>query len=143
MKKFVTKIVALLLVAVLFAAPSVASAASTPELIYEDAYSKIYHYMPDPLELSTSTNLRDVAGSNANKLWSVPAGKRMTFHIESSGGTYDILVYKEGGSLVHRDTVSGNSLVWLPATSTDATYGVLISAHDSITVYSYGADLLD
>ncbi len=142
MKKIITRIIALALVAVFFAAPSSALAASTsvPVLLHDIDGFKSYQYQPGPLELyKTSTNLPDITGGHPNGFWSVPAGNTFLFSIDALG-TYEIFVVREGSAqVIYNKITSGGDFFIFPESTSDAKYGVWIRAVDNLEVSYYHA----
>jgi hypothetical protein len=141
MKKFLTRIIAIALAAVLFVAPTTASAASIPELLYDDGISKLFVYQPDPLTLKPATSTNIIDTTTHDGFFDVPAGRSFQFHINTTA-PFEIFVYLEGFGVILHEDGGGDYMTYFPATSSDKRFRIWIrSTLYEMDIIDYGVDL--
>jgi hypothetical protein len=141
MKKLLTRVIALALVAFLFAAPSVASAESKPVCFIDSYGVKGFEFLPDWYDLSSgkSIALWDLTSSDGR--FHVPAGKQATYNVTlgDDPGSYRVKIYWPGHGTVFNGIINDdiNFHIILPKILIDATYEISVTALSNISISSY------
>lgn len=145
MKKFLTRVIALALVAFLFAAPSIASAESIPVCETNIDGIKAFFFQPDWYYLAggKSLVLRDTTESDG--YFHVPAGDQVTYNVTlSDPGSFRVTIYWPGHGTVYNGIINDSLdyLITLPKIAIDAKYEITVTALSNISILAY-AQFLD
>ncbi|WFR56371.1 hypothetical protein QA584_22575 [Anaerocolumna sp. AGMB13025] len=142
-KKMLSRILALALVAVFFTAPTSALAATPqPVLVTDDWWIKAYEYQPTPLIVKTGFAATLHNTTRSDNKWYMPADKEISFDITFAYPcSYKVIILRNGVNDVYYSNEFYNSThtyIELPATPTDGYYQLaVIALSDTIAVKEY------
>lgn len=144
MKKMLTRIIAIAMAVLLFAAPTATvSAATIPTLVMDIEGIKVYQYLPDSYSLlaNQSMILRDTTTSDG--FWKVPAGNNFTFNVNLDDNAVNqyhrvLILGKKQGIILYTEVDSYKYPQFnLPALSFDEEYQFWLVAMTDLSVSGY------
>lgn len=144
MKKFLTRFIAIALVAILFTAPSTAQAASSPVLANWGDNFRTYSLMPDPLILDPNTTMTLDDFASSDLYWHVSSGKSFTFDLgigDDNYGSFLFTIERVGTVSSHNTIVTvgpAGFTYTIPPIPVDAKYKITIKTLDTLTLWFFG-----
>ncbi|MGN6714028.1 hypothetical protein [Anaerocolumna jejuensis] len=144
MKKVLSRILAMALAVILFAAPTATvSAATTPTLVMNTDGIKIFQYLPDPYSLPANQSLILSDTTTSDGYWKVPAGNKFTFSVSLDDDAVNqyqrvLVSSKKQGIITYTDIDSYKHPQFnLPALPYDDEYQFWLVAITDLSVSGY------
>lgn len=144
MKRVLSRIIAMAIAVILFAAPTATvSAATLPTLVMNVDGIKVYRYIPDPYSLSANQSLILNDTTTSDGYWKVPAGNKFTFNVTLSDNAVNqyqrvLVVGKKQGMITYTDISSYKYPQFnLPALPYDEEYQFWLVAITDLSVAGY------
>lgn len=144
MKKVLSRIIAMAIALILFAAPTAtASAATLPTLVMNVDGIKVYRYIPDPFLLSANQSLILKDTTTSDGYWKVPAGNKFTFNVSLADDAVNqyqrvLVLGKKQGIITYTDISSYKYPQFnLPVLSYDEEYQFWLVAITDLSVAEY------